>query len=143
MGVDTRVCNRCGQVRPASEFTARRLFCRRCHSFRLRYRTTYDEVKALWEAQDGACALCETPLDIHSNSRSSHETAHVDHCHTTNDIRGLLCRHCNLLLGHAKDRIVVLQAAIRYLGKSAADFPEKDTADETHQDAEEGRQGDG
>jgi hypothetical protein len=41
----------------------------------------------------------------------------VDHCHNDGHIRGLLCRHCNLLLSHAKDSLSILRAAIRYLQK--------------------------
>lgn len=40
---------------------------------------------------------------------------HVDHDHETGLIRGLLCHHCNTLLGHAKDSVDVLEAAIVYL----------------------------
>ena len=140
---ETQVCARCARQLPKTVFRERRLYCDRCYNLAKRYRVTYQEIKALWEKQGCVCALCEMPLELDHTIRNQADAVHVDHCHTTNDIRGLLCRHCNLLLGHAKDRIVVLQAAIRYLGKSKADFPEKDIADETHQDAEEDRQGDG
>ena len=43
------------------------------------------------------------------------ETAHVDHCHKTKKVRGLLCKTCNLLLGHAKEDINKLFKAIDYL----------------------------
>jgi Recombination endonuclease VII len=40
----------------------------------------------------------------------------VDHCHLTGRVRGLLCaRHCNLMLGHARDNTTVLARAIEYL----------------------------
>lgn len=119
MAEETRICGRCSQPRPASSFRDRRLFCDRCHNLSRRYKTTYQEIKAMWEEQGGACALCATPLELDNTVRNQADAVHVDHCHSTNDIRGLLCRHCNLLLGHAKDRVVVLQAAIRYLRKSA------------------------
>lgn len=116
---ETRVCSRCHLPRPTANFRSRRLFCDRCYNLKRRYKTTYQYVKELWEAQGGMCALCETPLSLDMEFPDDTLIANVDHCHTTNDIRGLLCRHCNLLLGHAKDRVVVLQAAIRYLRKSA------------------------
>lgn len=87
--------------------------------------------------------MCATPLEIEHPRRNQADAVHVDHCHTTNDIRGLLCRHCNLLLGHAKDRVVVLQAAIRYLRKSADCIPEGAASNEKDEDAEEDRHGDG
>ena len=40
---------------------------------------------------------------------------HIDHDHATNTFRGLLCRHCNYLLGNARDQIDVLEKAIGYL----------------------------
>jgi hypothetical protein len=39
----------------------------------------------------------------------------VDHCHTTGAVRGILCHHCNLLLGHAKDAEDTLLSAVTYL----------------------------
>ena len=40
-----------------------------------------------------------------------------DHCHRTGRVRGILCRECNLLLGHARDDTNVLKAAIDYLDR--------------------------
>jgi hypothetical protein len=39
----------------------------------------------------------------------------VDHCHTTGQVRGLLCHQCNCVLGYAKDRFNVLLEAASYL----------------------------
>lgn len=46
------------------------------------------------------------------------KTLHVDHCHTTKKVRGLLCRGCNQGLGNFKDSEIALAAAIEYLRKS-------------------------
>lgn len=43
------------------------------------------------------------------------ESQAVDHCHKTGKIRGPLCRHCNLMLGHAFDDPARLRSAIKYL----------------------------
>ena len=40
---------------------------------------------------------------------------HVDHNHNTGVVRGLLCFHCNLILGHAKDESARLRAAADYI----------------------------
>jgi len=40
---------------------------------------------------------------------------HVDHDHTTNKIRGLLCSLCNPALGSFRDSIDILKEAIYYL----------------------------
>lgn len=39
----------------------------------------------------------------------------VDHCHKTGIVRGLLCGHCNLTLGHAKDNPETLRRLMAYL----------------------------
>lgn len=39
----------------------------------------------------------------------------VDHCHTTGDVRGVLCHHCNLALGNVKDSVDHLRKLISYL----------------------------
>lgn len=58
--------------------------------------------------QNGVCGICKEP---NLNVRDYH----VDHCHTTLKTRGILCHHCNLLLGNAKDNTTVLRNAIEYL----------------------------
>lgn len=39
----------------------------------------------------------------------------VDHCHMTNAVRGILCNHCNIALGHFKDDVDLLEYARIYL----------------------------
>jgi hypothetical protein len=58
------------------------------------------------EQQDWACLICG---DIPANK------LHVDHCHETNKIRGLLCGGCNIGLGHFYEDPARLQKAIEYL----------------------------
>ncbi len=45
----------------------------------------------------------------------SEEKLVVDHCHTTNQIRGMLCNHCNRGLGHFRDNPELLEFARIYL----------------------------
>ena len=45
----------------------------------------------------------------------SEEPLVVDHDHSTYEVRGLICNHCNLVLGHARDNIQTLKNAIAYL----------------------------
>jgi hypothetical protein len=39
----------------------------------------------------------------------------VDHDHVTGQVRGMLCSHCNLGLGHFKDSPLLLEFATQYL----------------------------
>ena len=58
--------------------------------------------------QDGACAICK---GLNADGRR----LHVDHCHETGRVRGLLCHSCNIALGLMKDDVERLEAAARYL----------------------------
>lgn len=60
---------------------------------------------ALEQAGRGTCEIC----------KKSNLKLCKDHNHLTDTSRGLLCSNCNLLLGHAKDDIDVLEGAIEYL----------------------------
>lgn len=76
-----------------------------------RYGLTYDEYKNMLLSQNDLCAIC-------GNFKSHSREWHVDHCHETGLVRGILCHHCNLLLGNSKDSIDILKKAIKYLEKS-------------------------
>lgn len=71
-----------------------------------KYGLSTEDISILYEAQGGLCAICQCPLN---------KKEHVDHCHTTGQSRGLLCRDCNLMLGHAHDNIDTLERASIYL----------------------------
>ena len=74
-----------------------------------RYNTTPEHIEQLkWV---GECAICEKDLDADLDSRDHH----IDHCHETGVIRGVLCSNCNKGLGHFKDNIESLTNAIKYL----------------------------
>jgi hypothetical protein len=42
----------------------------------------------------------------------------IDHDHSTNKVRGLLCHYCNVMLGMVHDDVHVLKAAITYLNNN-------------------------
>lgn len=77
--------------------------------YRRKYGITIVQRDQLFEAQGRCCRICKSP----NSSRG--RGFHVDHCHRTKKIRGILCHFCNLLLGNAKDNITTLEAAIEYL----------------------------
>jgi hypothetical protein len=41
----------------------------------------------------------------------------VDHCHATNKVRSLLCKACNLAIGHIKENIESAENLLTYLKK--------------------------
>lgn len=66
---------------------------------------------ARFSAQAGCCAICSVTL---GNGLTS-IAASADHDHLTHLPRGILCKRCNLLLGHAKDDPALLRRAADYL----------------------------
>lgn len=62
--------------------------------------------------QDGKCGICRT------DKPGGKGDFHVDHCHATGTIRGLLCHGCNVSLGHFKDDPALLRAAAEYLERT-------------------------
>lgn len=42
---------------------------------------------------------------------------HIDHCHETGELRGTLCRKCNIGLGHFFDKPELLIAAAAYINR--------------------------
>ncbi|MFI1202125.1 endonuclease VII domain-containing protein [Streptomyces sp. NPDC020883] len=86
-------------------------YCRSCRAernresyFRRKYGLTPAELEALIAKQQGLCCIClAAPAE------------HVDHCHQTGRVRGVLCFGCNAALGQFKDRPDVIRRAIAYL----------------------------
>lgn len=97
--------------------------CVKCHkTASLRYNTQEYRFRKFgitreWyvaEASKG-CAICGTYLS--SESPIKRERGHIDHCHNTGKVRGVLCDLCNKGLGHFKDNQQFLENAIMYLRK--------------------------
>jgi len=67
-------------------------------------------VRAIFaRAQNNQCKICGVP-EIKLNQR-----LHLDHNHSTGQMRGLLCKKCNSLLGFVNDNPIILKAALGYL----------------------------
>jgi len=75
------------------------------------YGLSLQDYRAMRERQGNVCGICGTPG----------KRLCVDHCHATGKVRGLLCRDCNLGLGHYKDNPVFTRAATAYLVASQCD----------------------
>jgi hypothetical protein len=69
-----------------------------------RYNLTQDSYDKLVERSSGLCEICkDRPIQD------------IDHCHSSGEVRGLLCGPCNRSLGGFQDNIGILLNAVRYL----------------------------
>ena len=73
-----------------------------------------DKVRRTWEKS--TYGLCKEDLGITNCMICGSQTKLcIDHCHTTSEVRGILCSKCNIGLGMFNDNIEVLSNAIKYL----------------------------
>jgi len=75
-------------------------------SRKIKYGISREDYAQMLVNQNNQCAICKIQIGWE---------AAVDHCHTTNKVRGLLCRKCNLGLGGFKDDIETIRKAIAYV----------------------------
>lgn len=78
-----------------------------------RYGITDDEYQQRLKEQNNLCAICGT-----DTPGRQHSSFHVDHCHVTGKVRGLLCDKCNRGLGFFNDNPEALRNAADYLEKN-------------------------
>ena len=133
-GLMKKKCSKCGQEKLANKFGRKKTtrdglqcWCKRCCSdadkcrdryYRARdlmrsYGMTIDEYDELHQKQGGVCAICGEK-ETYKNQRGVTRLS-VDHDHKTGKIRGLLCRGCNIFLGHLEKNGSLLPSAIDYL----------------------------
>lgn len=86
---------------------------RRTYWLKRLYGITDEDFDAMLAAQDGRCAICRT-----DEPGGGHNRFHVDHCHETDVVRGLLCNNCNRGLGMFKDSRAHLASATAYLARA-------------------------
>lgn len=130
-------CIDCGKILPLSEFYRAykdnvRGECKRCNMLRnrrwseknmdrskghsrkhqlSRYGLTSEDCDRMYEAQNGLCAICNTP------GKNGKRLA-VDHDHGTGAVRQLLCTSCNMGIGYFRHDTGLLEAALAYLKRN-------------------------
>lgn len=88
----------------------------RQNHWKVKYRLTVERYGELLLSQGGVCAVCKKLPE-------GPKLLAVDHDHSCcptlktcgKCIRGLICQHCNHILGHAFDDLKILVAAVAYL----------------------------
>lgn len=74
-----------------------------------KYNLSVEEYNAMIEAQNNQCAICNYEFGQRKGD------IHVDHCHTSGQVRGLLCDKCNRGLGYFNDNTEALINASNYI----------------------------
>lgn len=120
----------CGETLSIDQFNPNCHYCKKCSAKtsrsyhktdrgQIRWRSrnyqkcfgiTIDDYEKMLKAQDGKCAICQRRPGIDQEKR-----LHVDHCHTTGKVRGLLCSKCNCGIGHLADSPERLRKAASYI----------------------------
>ncbi len=118
-----KYCTKCKKLKPVIEFSKDKSRkqgynhrCKSCsalaatNSRRLReFGISLSQYNKLFESQEGKCKICGI------SSKDLSYTLCVDHNHKTNQIRGLLCKACNLGIGYFRENSNSLEQAIIYL----------------------------
>jgi hypothetical protein len=81
------------------------------------YGITLEEYNDILVKQNNVCAICNKPEKCLDYRTGTVKRLSVDHCHTTDKIRGLLCSGCNRGIGYLKEDFTIFEAATRYLKK--------------------------
>ena len=128
-----RKCYRCKETKPIEAFYTdksksggRNYECKECTKARVKknhdperyrdlhlqrnYGITLNDFDRMVLEQGGRCACCGT-----DRAGGRHNVWNVDHDHTTGEVRQLLCKNCNMVLGQVDDDHEHLLALIKYL----------------------------
>ncbi|MFD8809503.1 endonuclease VII domain-containing protein [Streptomyces sp. NPDC059597] len=111
-------CPQCTVVKPHSDWERNKSssdgwssYCRSCRARRneesrlkRQYGLTLAERDAMIASQRGLCVICLNA-----------PAAHVDHCHRTGRVRGVLCFNCNSAIGKLGDDPEAVRRAAAYL----------------------------
>lgn len=132
-------CSRCKQTKDLSEFNLAgrnpkhkstwskyKSFCKQCtceinkeqkekyphHWIVTRYGITKEAALEWYIKSMQTCDICGVSWNPEDPKLC------IDHDHNNGKIRGILCKHCNHVLGHARDSEQILQTAIEYLRRA-------------------------
>ena len=103
--IEKKPCPKCG----TETIKKRWPYCKVCsnlYSTAARFDISFEYAKELRSKIE--CEICTLPF-------KDNRDQHIDHCHDTGSIRGVLCRSCNVMLGYAKNNTQVLKNGVKYL----------------------------
>lgn len=89
------------------------------------YVITAEEYNDLLTSQKNTCLICGKEETVEQGGRIVRLS--VDHSHTTNKVRALLCSRCNAVLGMANDDPKLLRRAAAYAQIFSSEHPDPHT----------------
>ena len=129
-----KVCGNCNEAKTLDQFSPRTratdgldYSCKTCNNkkgrewrsenkekmtdanLRTKYGISLEDKREMLEDQDWCCAICLKGLPLIGRDSC------VDHCHETNEVRGILCKNCNNALGLFADNPDSLTRAANYI----------------------------
>lgn len=105
-------CSECKAIRQQQDkikYPKRHLEYYKTSKRRKNYGLSKEDYEKLVEQADNKCMIC--------GGQNKSKSLHIDHCHATKKVRGLLCHGCNTALGLFKENIETMLKAIEYLKK--------------------------
>ena len=112
----TKECTKCKLAKNHSEFYFRHergnyfSICKRCQRLQQISRTYNVDLESAEKLLNiDKCSICETYVEG--------QNQHVDHCHKTGKVRGILCNNCNRGIGYFNEDIERIKQSIKYLNK--------------------------
>ena len=100
-------CKECHKAKAKNRWQAKSVLDKRL-TVAHRYGLTAEQYIALADQHGGKCGICG---EIPKTARG----LHIDHCHATGKVRGLLCHSCNVGIGALRDDPKLLSKALEYL----------------------------
>lgn len=119
----TKVCSACRVEKPIEAFYQRRAGvsrtgkCKPCENAATGTNSArYQACKKYGITGEQYDELLARPCDICGRPENpGGKRLHIDHCHETGVVRGILCQPCNMMIGLAYDDPTILRSAAAYL----------------------------
>lgn len=96
-------CKECDGARRVGSLSVKR------YDLKRQYGISLEQYNELASKQEHKCAICSI-----ARSTLNYDLC-VDHNHNTGEVRKLLCKPCNLLVGNSLENIEILNKTIEYL----------------------------
>ena len=74
-----------------------------------KYNISKSQWDELYNNQNGCCAICK------KSDKEIKQELFVDHCHNTDEVRGLLCNSCNAFIGYSNEDVELLKKLFIYI----------------------------